>query len=123
MAAARVKRVLRAPAKALRKYLLPEYEVLLKDNRLAFESLEAAHGAIAHLQEQERIQRERGDAMEGRLNDVEARLNDLQQAVLEERRLNLRIAELTDVVTELVLPLHDRDINPEKLKALAPDTL
>jgi hypothetical protein len=119
-AATRMRRALRVPGKALRRYLVPEYEGLLNDNRLAFQSLEAAHGAIAHLQEQERIQRERVDAIEARLW---GRLDEMEQAVLEERRLNLRVAELTDVVTELVLPLHDREIDPSTLERLAPDTL
>ena len=44
-------------------------------------------------------------------------------AILHEaRRLNLRIAELTDLVTELVLPLHDREIDPALLDRLRPDT-
>lgn len=36
-------------------------------------------------------------------------LRDLKDAVHENRRLNRRIAELTDVVTELLVPLADRD--------------
>jgi hypothetical protein len=36
-------------------------------------------------------------------------LRDLKEAVHENRRLNRRIAELTDVVTELLVPLADRD--------------
>ena len=38
------------------------------------------------------------------------------------RRLNVRIAEVTDLVTELVLPLHQREIAPEVLARLDPDT-
>jgi uncharacterized coiled-coil protein SlyX len=33
---------------------------------------------------------------------LEARLNDLEESLHEQRRLSLRIAELTDLVTELV---------------------
>lgn len=34
----------------------------------------------------------------------------------EARRLNVRLAELTDLVTEVVLPLHDRDVDIERLR-------
>jgi cell division protein FtsB len=40
---------------------------------------------------------------------VRARLRALEEEVQENRQLNRRIAELTDVVTELLLPLADRD--------------
>jgi hypothetical protein len=38
-----------------------------------------------------------------------ARIRELENAVEENRRLNRRVAELLDVVTELLLPLADRD--------------
>jgi hypothetical protein len=53
----------------------------------------------------------------------QARIQEYENGLLEARRLSLRVAELTDVVTEVVLPLHDRDIDREKLEKLAPDTL
>jgi predicted RNase H-like nuclease (RuvC/YqgF family) len=37
------------------------------------------------------------------------RIEELEQEVTEARRLNRRIAELTDVVQELLVPLADRD--------------
>ena len=40
---------------------------------------------------------------------VHARLAALEDEVQENRQLNRRIAELTDVVAELLLPLADRD--------------
>ncbi|MBV9831561.1 MAG: hypothetical protein JOZ82_08170 [Marmoricola sp.] len=36
-------------------------------------------------------------------------VKDLKASVRENRRLNRRIAELTDVVAELLIPLADRD--------------
>jgi hypothetical protein len=36
-------------------------------------------------------------------------IRDLKDAVHENRRLNRRVAELTDVVAELLVPLADRD--------------
>jgi uncharacterized coiled-coil DUF342 family protein len=56
----------------------------------------------------------------GRLERAVAELGD---GLHEARRLNLRIAELTDLVTELVLPLHDREIDPALLRSLRPETL
>jgi hypothetical protein len=41
--------------------------------------------------------------------DLEQRVADLELAVVEMRRHNLRLAELADVVQELVLPAASRD--------------
>ncbi|MGY1621926.1 DUF6752 domain-containing protein [Geodermatophilus sp. SYSU D00965] len=60
------------------------------------------------------------DARDGGLAAEVARLRD---GLHQERRLHLRVAELTDVVTELVLPLHDREVDPAALARLRPDTL
>ncbi len=40
---------------------------------------------------------------------VPAWITDLPSAVHENRRLNRRVAELTDVVAELLIPLAERD--------------
>ena len=40
---------------------------------------------------------------------VRTRLRELEAEVQENRRLNRRVAELTDLVTELVVPLARRD--------------
>ncbi|MCW2781989.1 MAG: hypothetical protein JWR35_2438 [Marmoricola sp.] len=37
------------------------------------------------------------------------RIRDLEAGLLENRQLNRRIAELTDIVTELLIPIADRD--------------
>jgi hypothetical protein len=41
--------------------------------------------------------------------DLAARVAALEEAVQDNRALNVRLAELTDVVTELLVPLADRD--------------
>lgn len=42
-------------------------------------------------------------------SDVQARLLALEEEVQEARQLQRRVAELTDVVTELLIPLQQRD--------------
>lgn len=53
----------------------------------------------------------RGGAVEQRLTEVETELQD-------SRRLNMRLAELTDIVQELLVPLaqQDQDLLAERLK-------
>ncbi|MBD3945795.1 DUF6752 domain-containing protein [Nocardioides ganghwensis] len=48
--------------------------------------------------------------------DLEKRVAALEAAVQENRALNVRLAELTDVVTELLLPVAARD--EERLEEL-----
>lgn len=48
--------------------------------------------------------------------DLEKRVAALEEAVQENRALNVRLAELTDVVTELLLPVAARD--EQKLEEL-----
>jgi hypothetical protein len=118
-----VKRILRAPMRRARRALFPEYESLLRDMGLAFESVTAAHKGIADLQEEQRALRERLDMTLRLAESHIPRMEELEDGLLEARRLNLRIAQLTDVVTEIVLPLHDRDIDRAAVDKLAADTL
>jgi hypothetical protein len=76
---------------------------------------------IAALREETAALRSRADAAEARLGALEVRSGELYEGLAEGRRLNIRVAELTDVVTELVLPLHDRDIDAAKLRSLRPE--
>ena len=45
----------------------------------------------------------------GRDHDLESRVAALEAAVEENRRLNQRLADVVDVVTELLVPALDRD--------------
>lgn len=67
-----------------------------------------------------RLHTERG-LLHDRVRVLEDRVAVLEEGLHEARRLNLRVAELTDLVTELVLPLHDREIDPAQLQRLRPD--
>ena len=44
-----------------------------------------------------------------RLEKLQQRLNDLEAEVQECRQLNLRLAEVTDVVEQLLLPMAQQD--------------
>lgn len=90
---------------------------------LAFESVSAAHRGIADIQEEQRALRERLDMTLLFAESLVPRIEELDDGLLESRRLSLRIAELADVVTEVVLPLHDRDIDPARFEKLPADTL
>ena len=52
---------------------------------------------------------EEGDDMTQRIESMRQRIAVLEREVQENRELNRRLAELTDVVTELLIPLADRD--------------
>jgi predicted nuclease with TOPRIM domain len=81
-------------------------------------------GELAELREVLRELQElhsRVDGVERRMDLLDERNGVLTDGLQESRRLNLRIAELADLVTELVLPLHDRDIDAGALRSLRPD--
>lgn len=101
----------RRPARRLRRAFVPEYEDVLAQ----LGDLQARTRQLADLAGEVHALRERLDGLQERVHLVE-------DGLLEARRLNLRLAQLTDVVTELVLPLHDRDIDPAVLDALPGDT-
>ncbi len=61
----------------------------------SLEEVSSLTGEVAELRQQVARQRRR--------------IEELEQEVTEARRLNRRIAELTDVVQELLLPIADRD--------------
>ncbi|GAA5150345.1 hypothetical protein GCM10023340_27280 [Nocardioides marinquilinus] len=59
------------------------------------------------------VRRRAGDAASA---DLRRRVAELEEEMQEARALNVRVAELTDLVTELLVPLAQRD--EEKLQAL-----
>jgi hypothetical protein len=132
------------PRTRLRGRLVPELDELVRGNAellrsntelradrdrlftelgLAFESVTAAHQGIADLQVEQRALRERLDMTLRLAESAPPRLDVLEDGLHEARRLNLRVAELADVVAEVVLPLHDRDIDPAAIARLRADTL
>ncbi|GAB3311634.1 hypothetical protein GCM10027451_23810 [Geodermatophilus aquaeductus] len=110
-ATATLKALVKTPVKRLRRAFVPEYQDLLAQ----VGDLQGRLGPLQDLPAEVHRLRER-------LDDAQARIRELEDGLHEARRLNLRIAELTDVVTEVVLPLHDRDIDPSVFAGLPDDT-
>jgi hypothetical protein len=46
---------------------------------------------------------------DGRVQDLDRRVRELEESVHENRLLNQRLADVLDVVTELLVPAVDRD--------------
>lgn len=69
-----------------------------------------------------RILRSRASSALARLSDgsyrgrLEQRVADLERDMQEQRELSMRVAQLTDIVQELLIPVADRD--EEKLHRL-----
>lgn len=78
-------------------------------------------GQVRELTQEVDSLRSRAESAEARLAALEARSGELHEGLAESRRLNARVADLTDVVTELVLPLHDREIDAAALRSLRPE--
>ena len=57
----------------------------------------------------ENIGKFRARAVGGGIDELRARVEELESEVQECRQLNLRLAELTDLVQELLLPVSARD--------------
>ena len=64
---------------------------------------------LARARTRARVVRARFRRLRGRPLGVHARLAALEEEVQESRQLNRRIAELTDVVAELLVLVDDRD--------------
>jgi predicted nuclease with TOPRIM domain len=110
---------LRGPVRAVRRVLAPAaLELEGEATRLSEENV-GLRAKVAELEQQLR-------ALEERLQPIDLlrqQVAEVRDGLHEARRLHLRLAELTDLVTELVLPLHDREIDPSVLQRLRPDTL
>lgn len=81
------------------------------------------HDRLGAVEERAARAEARAAHTEARAEELAAEVAVLRDGLHEARRLNLRTAELTDLVTELVLPLHDREIDPSRLGLLPADTL
>ena len=126
--ALRVAHVVRRAVAPAALELADQVTALRTDVAMLRGDLADAHAQVAELREELSASRHRLDRAEEQARSAEARAAGLgeEAAVLrdglhESRRLNLRTAELLDLVTEVVLPLHDREIDPGALAALRGD--
>lgn len=106
----------RALAQRMRRIVVPEWTSVLhdlavlrsdRDNLLS--DVRVLRGEIAELQSQV-------GALRTELDSVRTRTDAHEEEVDETRRLSARVAEVTDLVTEVVLPLHDREIDVRRLR-------
>jgi predicted nuclease with TOPRIM domain len=116
--AARYSRM-RGPVRAVRRVLAPAALELEGEARRLFDENAQLRAGLEETSDRLRAAEERLAGLD-RLAEQVAELRD---GLHEARRLNLRVAELTDLVTELVLPLHDREIDPGVLRSLRADSL
>lgn len=128
--AQRVRRVVAPAALELREEvggLRDELAVLrreLVEERARAQAQDAASTTeVAVLREELAEVRRRAEEAEGRTAELATEVALLRDGLHESRRLNLRTAELVDLVTELVLPLHDRDVDAAVLATLRGDVL
>ena len=102
--------------------LREQLEALGAENAALHGRVEELTAGLAEVRQEAAVLRSRVDQVDARLSAAERRDDELTDGLEEARRLNLRVAELVDLVTELVLPLHDREIDPAVLGRLRPDT-
>ncbi len=107
----------------VRRAIVPEREMLVSEVGRLAGALERAREDRDGLREQVSELRGQIKVLSGRLDGAHKDAEELAGGLHEARRLNLRVAELTDLVTELVLPLHNRDIDIERLRPHTGDTL
>ena len=112
----RVPPPVRAAGGALRRALVPEWVDVLRDVAVLRDDrdhllgdVRVLRGEVGDLQAEVGQLRRELDELRGRTDTVEGDLD-------ESRRLSARVAEVTDLVTEVVLPLHDREIDAARLR-------
>lgn len=112
----RVPAGLRAAGGAVRRVLVPEWvdilrdvAVLREDRDHLLDDVRVLRGDVAHLHRE-------AAGLRAEIDELRRRADTLDGDVDEARRLSARLAEVTDLVTEVVLPLHDREIDAARLR-------
>jgi predicted nuclease with TOPRIM domain len=112
----RVPPPVRAAGGALRRALVPEWLDILRDVAVLRDDRDHLLGDVRTLRgEVGDLQAEVG-RLRGELDELRGRADVLDGDMDESRRLSARVAEVTDLVTEVVLPLHDREIDASRLR-------
>jgi hypothetical protein len=112
----RVPSPVRAAGGAVRRALVPEWVDILRDVAVLRGDRDHLLGDVRVLRgEIGDLQREVG-RLRAELDELRGRADVLDGDMDESRRLSARVAEVTDLVTEVVLPLHDREIDASRLR-------
>ncbi len=82
----------------------------------AMNSVKNLRQRLDALQKRDDEQMRRMDRMTKRLDRMVARLDEFEEEIQEERALGMRVAQLSDIVQELLIPGADRD--EKRLKEL-----
>ncbi|MDL5154664.1 DUF6752 domain-containing protein [Actinomycetospora termitidis] len=111
-----MKNPVRVLGSAARRVLVPEWtavlhdvEVLRSDRDNLLSDIRILRAELADLQQRADGLREESERLRGRVEALDVDID-------EGRRLSARVAEVTDLVTEVVLPLHDREIDIVRLR-------
>lgn len=106
----------RALARRVRRVLVPEWTSVLHDLAVLRSDRDNLLSDVRTMRDQIAELHRRTDALQSELDEVRARTDAHEGEVDENRRLSARVAEVTDLVTEVVLPLHDREVDVRRLR-------
>ncbi|MCD2188461.1 DUF6752 domain-containing protein [Actinomycetospora soli] len=101
---------------AARRVLVPEWTAILRDVAELRSDRDNLLTDVGVLRSELADARRRYDVEAAETAVLRARVEALEADIDENRRLSARVAEVTDLVTEVVLPLHDREIDATRLR-------
>lgn len=109
-------RPIRTAGGAVRRLLVPEWTAILHDVAVLRSDREHLLSDVRTLRAELADLQRRAEEVHVENEELRARVEAFEADVDETRRLSARVAEVTDLVTEVVLPLHDREIDASRLR-------
>jgi cell division protein FtsB len=101
---------------AARRLLVPEWSAILGDIGVLREDRDRLLSDVRVLRRELAELQRRAAEIHGENEALRARVDAFEEDIDENRRLSARVAEVTDLVTEVVLPLHDREIDVSRIR-------